>query len=344
VTTTGQINRQAELAGMMRGEAGAFFGDPVLPLFETVIPTYLKLKGDRLYWSISSIENEDGTTRPTDHANRNKVSPGSSDPSQEIKSLRNALARNSLRGYDPNFTTKGMLDAFVRVREGNDVLRFAKRYGILELCEHSLPMANGSPSRCAAGYSCRPRGWPGLCWDPIDGWLRFVRQAKGMLGIAAALNQGKTPDGIHWTNADHRDLSEETTTFGKYLSSEDLNFQQHLLARSIGEWLRMGEVEPLFTWPESGPAIGFIGTTFGTLAAQLMFVVSKSQALAVCSGCGQPYLRRGKKPQRGRRNFCPSCGEKTASRLRKRDQRAKNLVVRKPLAKARTSSSQGDRN
>ena len=219
-------------------------------------------------------------------------------------------------------TVRGeVLVSAVRIGGGDDVLRFAQRYGILELCEHDQPIMYGR-GKCVLkdGSVCRPRGWPGLCWEPIDGWLRFVRQVKAVLAIAAALNQGERPDPIHWANQAWSN-PESFLRNGKSKSKAGLSYQRYLVSKAVGEWLQMGDVEPLFTWSRSGPAIGFIGTTCGSLAAQVMFTVSRSQALAVCSGCGQAYLREGKKPQRGRRNFCPACGETVASKLRKRDQR-----------------------
>jgi DNA-directed RNA polymerase subunit RPC12/RpoP len=35
----------------------------------------------------------------------------------------------------------------------------------------------------------------------------------------------------------------------------------------------------------------------------------------VCDGCGKVYVREGRKPARGRNNFCPECGDKASKRL-----------------------------
>ena len=47
------------------------------------------------------------------------------------------------------------------------------------------------------------------------------------------------------------------------------------------------------------------------------------RGVAICDGCFRSYVREGRAPQRGRRNFCPDCGLKAAQRLAKRDQRAR---------------------
>lgn len=83
------------------------------------------------------------------------------------------------------------------------------------------------------------------------------------------------------------------------LANRSAVYQRYQLAKAVGEWLQMGGTELLFTWSRSGRSIGLIGTTFGTLAVQLMFAVSRSQALAICSGCGQPYLREEENPTEG---------------------------------------------
>lgn len=115
------------------------------------------------------------------------------------------------------------------------------------------------------------------------------------------------------------------------LHKEIREYQQQIVGQAVDEWLSWGDVEPRFTWPKSGPEISFTaGGTFGIIGAQIMLLVSKSQYLAICSGCGDAYLRRGnaqqpagRKPQRGRRNFCPVCQNTgIAARLRKRDERA----------------------
>lgn len=335
VTTTG--HNEAQLAGMMRGEAGELLGDAVFPLAVTNVPSYLELVGDRLYWSLWGKEDESGAMRPADHLFRSE-GRSSLDPSVEVSQLREVMVRDTIsQRPEPEFT-KGMLDAFLRIGGGDDVLRFAQHYGILELCNHDQPIMYGQSMKCTPrDWSvCRPRGWPHICWEPIDGWLRFVRQAKAMVSIAAALNQGEPTKQTHWANLAWSDPKQPTSNsanklafsdqeksrLGERLANSGKIYQRQQLAEEVGKWLRMGGVEPLFTWSRSGPSIGLTGTTFGTLAVQLMFAVGKSQAIAVCNGCGQPYMREGKKPQKGRRNFCPSCGSTVASRLRKRDKRA----------------------
>ena len=75
--------------------------------------------------------------------------------------------------------------------------RFARRFGVLLLCErHELPASHASPSLIRDELSwC----WPRLAEDgeshiePLSGWMGFVREAGHILRIAARLLREKLP-------------------------------------------------------------------------------------------------------------------------------------------------------
>jgi curved DNA-binding protein CbpA/DNA-directed RNA polymerase subunit RPC12/RpoP len=46
---------------------------------------------------------------------------------------------------------------------------------------------------------------------------------------------------------------------------------------------------------------------------------------ATCSACGTVYSRVGRRPQKGRRNYCPDCGSAAAHRDRQRDYRSRRV-------------------
>ena len=45
------------------------------------------------------------------------------------------------------------------------------------------------------------------------------------------------------------------------------------------------------------------------LAVRLAFAAAASKGFWVCANCGSPYLPP-RRPQRGRRNYCPECRKK----------------------------------
>ena len=47
-----------------------------------------------------------------------------------------------------------------------------------------------------------------------------------------------------------------------------------------------------------------------------MTAVSKVQDVYFCDGCGNPYVRKTRKPQSGRKQYCGACGEQVASKNR----------------------------
>ena len=102
------------------------------------------------------------------------------------------------------------------------------------------------------------------------------------------------------------------------------------LSDVLNDWLARTDVRPRFSWGHRGISfMNFFGTvhddsltTLGAVAVQLALAVSGAHSLAVCSACGRPYTRTGRRPQRGRRNYCPDCGIRTAWRDSKVDQQA----------------------
>jgi len=114
-------------------------------------------------------------------------------------------------------TAYGTLDAFVRLAAGDnqDVLRFAQKWGTLDICRHGLP-ASHVPERVwrsitevtgvwrevneatgainedvADSYNpCRPAGLRRLR-EPVEAWRHFAGEAQAILNISASLHQAK---------------------------------------------------------------------------------------------------------------------------------------------------------
>ena len=272
---------------MTRSDEDGRLGAPLFPLTTNVIPTRLELvDGDLCWWWSCS--------------------------GQKAERPRDAV-------------TVGALDAFIRLRSGQDVLRFAGRYGVLNICEHGVP-ASHNPMPPMAGFGgyngpggCFPAGWEhGLVREPIDAWFHFARQAAAMLRVGAALRQGQPGSPTDWGTI--------FVASERPLVPEDLSFGRIVLSNVVNEWLAIGNVRPTFRWWSTAEAPVFTlgGGAFANLAVQLMLAISGSQAVAVCDGCQRTYFRQGRSPQAKRRNFCSDCGEPMRARLSKRDQRTRS--------------------
>ncbi len=224
----------------------------------------------------------------------------------------------------------GMIDIFLRIKSPNDVLRFARRYGPLRLCGHGRPSSHRLEYSLIEApppdASCRPEGYPDDCSEPVSLWYSYVSQARALVEIGAALWQGRPGPKTAWKTA--------LTSIGRYSSAPGLEEElgewlgldrQVLSALVLTDWLRAGNVHLAWYWKfdASQPSTWLAGGTFGLLAVQLVSALSHAGATLICDGCGELYPRQGRMPQAGRRNFCPACGEKGASKLRQRDQRAR---------------------
>jgi hypothetical protein len=77
----------------------------------------------------------------------------------------------------------------------------------------------------------------------------------------------------------------------------------------------------------------FGASTFGILGIQLALTISRT-VVVVCSNCQTRYMREGRAPQVGRRNFCGDCRSATVDpgrairlrAMRHRDNRILELV------------------
>lgn len=272
---------ELELARLMP-EKGAL-GDVPWPLYPAFVPPSLSLESDRLLWSYR-------------HATDATVGGREVDP-------------------------RGMLPAFLRIRDAEGVLHFAERYGVLELCEHSIPAPHTPPPGSFAFGElgqCLPLGAESQQhWEPIERWLHFVRGARALLQIAAALHQGHPGKGDDWAIVyeDFSDREGFDTIRQRPRSVEDDRDHFQLW---VGEWLRWGRPAFSFSWLEREPQVTVWAHTFGHLALQLVSSATRLHGLAWCIECGQAYLAN-RKPQAGRRNYCQECGETAASRNRQRE-------------------------
>lgn len=209
----------------------------------------------------------------------------------------------------------GILDAFVQLADGEaeDILRFARNFGPLQLCRHGLP-ASHNPQRVpltAGARWCDPVGL-----EPIYLWHQFAKEAKGLLNLAAACHRGK------WGSP------EDYKAVTGLAMKEELDPERilNVIEPRVDEWLWMGNVRPVFLLREEGqpPEIKLHATgAFGAVARQLAFAIARSEPLAICSGCGAPFSP-SRKPRKDQRSWCTGCRDLSKpQRQAKRDQRSR---------------------
>ncbi len=233
---------------------------------------------------------------------------------------------------------KGALDAFMRIKDKEGVLKFARRFGVLSLCYHELPSTHSGRRLIPSGKdhgpglgACDPLGEAG---EPVEIWLQYASKARALVGLSGSLltNQPCRYD-------DWRDLFSPKPLLDGGPGAEDLGWaipylnrdrklRGYHVALNITYWTQLGGVVPAVTWSdetEYSTKFFLWSSTFGALGIQMMLAFTRARSLATCDGCGKPYSRKGRLPQRGKRNFCEDC-KAVGPRLRKRDHRARNLI------------------
>jgi len=273
------------------------------------VPSVLQLRDDRLIWS------------------------------QDFEDDRPEKDRGRLPGV-------GLLEDFalLDVLDDDDILKYARQWGVLEICKHGLPTSH-NPDGCRP----LPTRRAGLNWEPLEDWRFWATQANRIMEVAAYTQMGRLvsiddlfllgePDGPQ-SSARRRwgrkrlitaqnvltEYRKPRTTDASLTTAQLLEIQGLSLALAVDSWLDLGRVRPTLIWDSTGFRVDLaVGSSnnrlFGALALHLAYAVAGQVGVATCSACGKVYtpVRR---PSSGRRCFCTACGPKAAWRLSKREKR-----------------------
>jgi len=237
-----------------------------------------------------------------------------------------------------------MLESFACLPDQSDahLLGFARRWGVLNICEHGLPASHfprrflqwideeGAPSCDIA---------PGVS-EPVDAWRRYAGMAQAILNIAARLVQAhpEPAPAEAWlpltdfvpgqlvAGVVGGDIIPEVPRRRLASASE----QQRLLARVVQQWLLLGDVQVQFTYQDRPHFDLGNGNLFGAIGLQLALAVAKREGLAICDECGRFFVpRRQNKPGTPRRCPRPACRERAAKRDSARRRRAREREAQK---------------
>ena len=128
----------------------------------------------------------------------------------------------------------GALDRFARLGSAPEILRFARRYGVLEFCQHGMPYSHNprflsipllglvqSPSlwqpieegaESEPGFLIQERGQRPWCEptgsEATQGWLFWSRMAAALLNIAAALAGDRPTSRADWETVITEEIDE----------------------------------------------------------------------------------------------------------------------------------------
>mgnify|MGYP001468171804 CR=1 FL=1 len=215
-------------------------------------------------------------------------------------------------GWQKREDTSGLLGEVLKLVNASPrrILSFAKKWGPLWVCceewhneEYGEDIRHyWTPEnywKTGEDLSCQ---WAGV--ERVQDYVNFSKDVSTILNMSASIKQNKPVSSQLWSD---------------FFGFEDTRFEmQKLVIRSFLESL-VANVSLRIT-----PDLRLqFATGFGFRAAvflQLIQVITGTPGLFTCDGCGKQYIRTGRKPAAGRRNFCPECGEggKGSKRLYKR--------------------------
>jgi hypothetical protein len=241
-----------------------------------------------------------------------------------------------------------MLGRFVGLRDARDdqILRFARRWGMLELCSHSLPIGHNMdwmpPSLADNRHVGRER-LDACTFEPrvdrLADWRYWSSQARAILEVGRAIAAGRAADPrrLHdlltlapWADDDYLPRAAEVSELVFYPSplrpaarrpiSSAVGRQ--LVADALDYWFYAASTRLAMRWSGSRPEAVWTGGLIGMIGLQLALAVSSANGWAVCAGCGSQHVPA--RPNSTRRSFCPTCREeKGPTRLAQRDRRAR---------------------
>jgi hypothetical protein len=220
----------------------------------------------------------------------------------------------------------GLLDLFWRIQTGADVVGFVRRYGSLWICEdHGLPVDHDAVNLALlepnylVGPGCSPQSRGDLVVEPLDAWLRLAERARAALTLGAEIysDGGACRDPELWRRA----------TFEEDIDLKLLERAEGrtaLLAYIANQWLELGGVRIFVGWDaaKSGFTFELTSSTAAVLAFQIATAISRKNYVFLCDEC-QAFYVPNRRPQAGRRKYCPACAGKAASRNRQRALRAR---------------------
>jgi len=126
------------------------------------------------------------------------------------------------------------------------------------------------------------------------------------------------PQGPQSSHADQHEVFWETyfrlaEAIGRQQMQASVEFQRHVVAGVLNQWLSMAGVRPRLDWGSGNPQVQLGGDgLIGALAVQLFFACSQTGGLALCASCGTPFLPTGRRRRNDLNAYCSERGLKAA--------------------------------
>ena len=96
--------------------------------------------------------------------------------------------------FKPVNPPDNLLGQFVKLREadGQQILEFARTYGVLTLCEqHGLPSCHNKGCSFRVAKRRRKRGGPLVMWERLDEWRQLAARANAVVELTTCADDDK---------------------------------------------------------------------------------------------------------------------------------------------------------
>lgn len=215
-----------------------------------------------------------------------------------------------------------------------EVIKYARKWGILDLAE------DGLPCRSDAKRDVRSGNDEEYCLEPIALWYRFAGRLRSLVRIAGEINQGRPGGPDDWgVAAGYRfDVvavmkAMQQSPGATRVKAALLDIARTELQTEVRYLIERCKVRPRFWWNKDADqwqidldAEGMSNLP-GLLAIQLVITIANKEGYAMCSSCHTAYVPE-RKPDPTRRNYCGSCGIRAAWRDASRERRRRKREER----------------
>lgn len=190
----------------------------------------------------------------------------------------------------------------------DEVLRFAQRYGLPEMCgAHGVPCRRLPVVHCLADHA----GDECELWNPlpVEAVLKLSREVRSLLTVRLALEDDEKGDGEDWRRLLRADPKLSEKRLDLFYDKEGPKSLRTHLSRHVNRWLDYGDVRVRVAAGDRGfnaNTDSFRPGLVGAVARHLFMTVCGEPGIALCSDCGGTY-HPDRKPPKGRDNYCPPC-------------------------------------
>jgi hypothetical protein len=198
----------------------------------------------------------------------------------------------------------GMLDAFIQLRDAPDeaILRFTRRWGVLEICKHFWP--NSFFVHCEPD----PKVEHAYC-EPTAGWRLHASIMYTVLKAASQVTQGRLRSPINWEC--FREFLDVRSS--ELFSRTGVNAEREKIENVLNLLVATAGLRLVVRFKDAPPRIELRGGSrssgsglYGALVADLIVACVKAKGAHFCSNCGNSYAPK-RRPSPTRRSYCRKC-------------------------------------